>query len=68
MAGRGGEEGAAVVDVLGAIVGVVVIAGAVGLFVTSGARRHQIKGKLWKLIGVALLILLAIGYLRAHSK
>ncbi len=55
------------VDVLGAIVGILILAGAIGLFTTRGARHQQIKGKLWKLIGVSLLVLIVIGYLRAHS-
>ncbi|MGA8116638.1 MAG: hypothetical protein WCA46_23615 [Actinocatenispora sp.] len=56
------------VDVLGAMVGVLVIAGAIGLFVTRGSSHVLIKKKLWKLIGIAVLVLLTIGYLRAHSK
>jgi hypothetical protein len=55
------------VGTLGAMVGVLVLVGALGLFVTRGGRHAQIRSKLWKLIGFSLLVILIIGYLRAHD-
>ncbi|GAA3516062.1 hypothetical protein [Actinocatenispora rupis] len=55
------------IDTLGAIVGVLVLAGAVGLILFRGPTHAKIKSKLWKLIGISVLVLLVIGYLRAHD-
>lgn len=61
---RGGTD---VIDTLGAIVGVLVLAGAVGLILFRGPTHATIKRKLWKLIAVSVLVLLIIGYLRSHD-
>lgn len=55
------------VGTLGAMVGVLVLIGAIGLFVTRGGRHANVRRKLWKLIGFSLLVILIIGYLRAHD-
>lgn len=56
-----------VVDVFGGIVGVLVLVGAIGLFITRGPRHHRVRSSLWKVVGVAVLVLIIVGYLRAHD-
>ncbi|HEY3501826.1 MAG TPA: hypothetical protein VGN37_03430 [Actinocatenispora sp.] len=55
------------INTLGAIVGVLILVGAVGLILFRGPTHAKIKSKLWKLIGVSVLVLLIIGYLRSHD-
>lgn len=55
------------VGTLGAMVGVLVLIGAIGMYLTRGGRHAQIRSRLWKIIGFSLLVILIIGYLRAHD-
>ena len=55
------------ISTLGAIVGVAVLVGAIGLAVFRGEKQAKVRRQLWKLIGISVLVLLVIGYLRAHA-
>jgi hypothetical protein len=56
-----------VISTAGAIVGVLILVGAVGLILFRGEKQAKIRRQLWKLIGISVLVLLIIGYLRGHA-